>query len=235
MTTTTDEYPPLLRWIHWTTAVLFIVAMLIGFYCGLQEPGTSPRRELLEVHKSLGATLFMLAVLRLTVRAATRVPPEPSSFGPLTRLAARLNHWALYFILFIMPITGYMFFRRRIFAQIFLDVQLAAPRRQQSGGRACGRGIARPSRLSGLYYRGLAYRRDVLACAGEEGRDAVAHVAAALIFQEDAPAAEAVDAYGGSCRKDCAHGKDERVPVISFCQGEEYLYGLVKMLSGGTS
>ena len=109
MTTTTDEYPPLLRWIHWTTAVLFIVAMLIGFYCGLQEPGTSPRRELTEVHKSLGATLFMLAVLRLTVRAATRVPPEPSSFGPLTRLAARLNHWALYFILFIMPITGYMF------------------------------------------------------------------------------------------------------------------------------
>jgi hypothetical protein len=60
-------------------------------------------------------------------------------------------------------------------------------------------------------------------------------VAAALIFQEDAPAAEAVDAYGGSCRKDCAHGKDERVPVMSFYQGEEYLYGLVKMLSGGMS
>jgi len=32
-----------------------------------------------------------------------------------------------------------------------------------------------------------------------------------------------------------AHGKDERVPVKSFYQGEEYLYQLVKMLSGGTS
>ena len=32
-----------------------------------------------------------------------------------------------------------------------------------------------------------------------------------------------------------AHGKDERVPVKSFYQGEEYLYRLVKMLSGGTS
>jgi acetylornithine deacetylase/succinyl-diaminopimelate desuccinylase-like protein len=29
------------------------------------------------------------------------------------------------------------------------------------------------------------------------------------------------------------HGKDERVPVKSFYQGSEYLYRLVKMLSGG--
>ncbi len=30
------------------------------------------------------------------------------------------------------------------------------------------------------------------------------------------------------------HGKDERVPVKSFYQGQEYLYRLVKMLSGGS-
>jgi acetylornithine deacetylase/succinyl-diaminopimelate desuccinylase-like protein len=30
-----------------------------------------------------------------------------------------------------------------------------------------------------------------------------------------------------------AHGKDERIPVKSFYQGNEYLYRLVKMLSGG--
>ena len=29
-----------------------------------------------------------------------------------------------------------------------------------------------------------------------------------------------------------AHGKDERVPVKSFFEGQEYLYRLVKMLSG---
>ncbi|WP_024510391.1 M20/M25/M40 family metallo-hydrolase [Bradyrhizobium sp. ARR65] len=32
-----------------------------------------------------------------------------------------------------------------------------------------------------------------------------------------------------------AHGRDERVPVKSFYEGEEYLYRLVKMLSGGVS
>lgn len=105
----TASYDPLLRKIHWATAVLFIAAMLIGLYCGLQPAGTSPRRELLEVHKSLGVTLFFLAIMRLIVRNATVPPSEPASFSPLVRIAARLNHWALYVILFAMPITGYMF------------------------------------------------------------------------------------------------------------------------------
>ena len=102
-------YDPLLRRIHWATAVLFIAAMLIGCYCGYQPPGTSPRRELLEVHKSLGVTLFVLAILRILVRSATAAPPEPRSFGRVERVAARLNHWALYLVLLAMPITGYMF------------------------------------------------------------------------------------------------------------------------------
>jgi cytochrome b561 len=109
MPDTTAAYDPLLRRIHWATAVLFIAAMLIGLYCGLQPAGTSPRRELLELHKSLGVTLFMLAILRLMVRAATSAPPEPESFGPMVQIASRLNHWALYLVLFAMPLTGYMF------------------------------------------------------------------------------------------------------------------------------
>ena len=105
----TTAYAPMLRRIHWATAVLFIAAMLIGFYCGLQPPGTSPHRELLEEHKSLGMTLLFLSVLRLMVRAATTAPPEPSSFGALVRFGARFNHVALYLILFAMPLTGYTF------------------------------------------------------------------------------------------------------------------------------
>jgi hypothetical protein len=49
-----------------------------------------------------------------------------------------------------------------------------------------------------------------------------------------------IPAYGHSGLADevddfRAHGKDERVPVKSFLQGHEYLYRLVKVLSGGGS
>ncbi len=109
MPETVATYDPWLRRIHWATALLFITAMLIGLYCGLQPPGTSPRRELLEVHKSLGVTLFLLAILRLIVRTRTPVPSQPAAFGALVRAMARLNHGALYALLLIMPVTGYMF------------------------------------------------------------------------------------------------------------------------------
>lgn len=101
-------YTPLLRWIHWITAALFITAMLIGLYCGLQPAGTSPRRELLEVHKSLGETLLLLTVLRLVVRAMTAAPPH-TGISRLVQLAAGLNHLGLYALLIVMPVTGYLF------------------------------------------------------------------------------------------------------------------------------
>ncbi|CAL76637.1 putative cytochrome b561 family protein [Bradyrhizobium sp. ORS 278] len=102
-------YDPLLRRIHWATAVLFIAAMLIGLYCGLQPAGTSPRRELLEIHKSLGITLFVLAIVRLIVRARSTAPDAPATFGRMVRALSQLNHWALYALLLVMPVTGYMF------------------------------------------------------------------------------------------------------------------------------
>jgi acetylornithine deacetylase/succinyl-diaminopimelate desuccinylase-like protein len=47
-----------------------------------------------------------------------------------------------------------------------------------------------------------------------------------------------IPAYGHSGLADDvddfrAHGKDERVPVKSFFEGQEYLYRLAKTLSGG--
>jgi acetylornithine deacetylase/succinyl-diaminopimelate desuccinylase-like protein len=38
----------------------------------------------------------------------------------------------------------------------------------------------------------------------------------------------------GEINESRAHGKDERIPVKSFYEGEDYLYRLVKSLSGGT-
>ncbi|MBR0964552.1 cytochrome b [Bradyrhizobium diazoefficiens] len=104
-----QAYARPMRWIHWITALLFITAALIGFYCGLQPAGTSPRRELLEVHKSLGVTVLVISILRLLVRAIVKAPPQPHTSSLFIRLASGLNHLGLYVLLLAMPVTGYLF------------------------------------------------------------------------------------------------------------------------------
>ena len=171
-------YDARLRLIHWASAVLFIVAMLIGCYCGLQAPGTSPRRELLEVHKSLGVILFFLAILRIMVRAATTAPPQPASFGPLVRLAARLNHWVLYAVLLAMPITGYLFSSAGGYSLKFFWL-FSWPRLVSDSPSIAHAGEVSHDALAypGLCRGRAAYHGDNLACCGQAGCDTVAHVA----------------------------------------------------------
>jgi cytochrome b561 len=58
-------------------------------------------------HKSFGITILALAAVRLAWRWIDRPPPPP----PMPRwqeIAARLNHWALYALLFALPLTGWL-------------------------------------------------------------------------------------------------------------------------------
>jgi cytochrome b561 len=103
-----EAYDPVLRALHWLTAVTFLTALLIGIYASTQVPGTSPRRELLEIHKSLGITVLLLTLLRLFWRMLSTPPREPASFGWLVRLASAANHGALYALMLLMPASGYL-------------------------------------------------------------------------------------------------------------------------------
>jgi cytochrome b561 len=100
-------YDPVLRALHWITAVVFLIALAIGIYASTQVPGTSPRRELLEVHKSLGMTVLFLTLARLAWRALSERPLTPAAFGWLVRVASSVNHWALYGLMLAMPLSGY--------------------------------------------------------------------------------------------------------------------------------
>jgi cytochrome b561 len=101
-------YDPVLRALHWITAGVFLVALAIGVYASTQAAGTSPRRELLEVHKSLGMTVLFLTLARLAWRARSRQPHTPAAFGWLVRMASSANHWGLYALMLAMPLSGYV-------------------------------------------------------------------------------------------------------------------------------
>jgi cytochrome b561 len=106
--TETPTYDPVQRSFHWLMAALIFVGLGIGLYCAYQVPGTSPRRELLDIHKSIGMTVLVLLPLRFLYRLAAGEPPYSRPLSAPTHLAARAAHFGLYALMLAMPVVGYV-------------------------------------------------------------------------------------------------------------------------------
>lgn len=102
------QYGPFARFLHWTAAILVVMTIPAGVTMAHIGPG--PAQNVLYVaHESIGLTILALATLRLAWRLADPPPPLPASVAPVQALLARLNHYLLYLLLFLMPATGYLF------------------------------------------------------------------------------------------------------------------------------
>jgi cytochrome b561 len=100
------RYGTVAQALHWVIVGLLVVQVTLGRIAdelplGLEKLVTLAR------HKSFGITILALAAIRLAWRWFDPPPPEPPM--PKWQLAAaRLNHRALYVILFAMPLSGWL-------------------------------------------------------------------------------------------------------------------------------
>ena len=92
---------------HWLTAVLVIVAFFIGLTM-LRVGQGELQNQLFDLHRSLGATIFALAALRLLWRLWHPPPPLPPETPNWIRLSAWLSHRLLYAFILILPIIGWL-------------------------------------------------------------------------------------------------------------------------------
>ena len=105
---TTQRYSPSMQTLHWLIALLMFAALPLAWTM-TALPRTAPDREFwYTLHKSTGITILALAAIRLAIRTTRPIPPEPADTPHWMALAARVSHWSLYAILFIMPISGYI-------------------------------------------------------------------------------------------------------------------------------
>lgn len=92
--------------LHWAVATLIGVALVLAWVMPeRREPGYD---LVLELHKSVGMTVLLLAALRLAWRHGN---PVRMAAG-LTQMEARLStlvHALLYVIMIAIPVTGYLF------------------------------------------------------------------------------------------------------------------------------
>jgi cytochrome b561 len=100
------RYGSVAQFLHWAIVVLLIVQVTLGKIAH-ELPVGLDRLVMMARHKSFGITILGLALVRLAWRWIDRPPPPP----PMPRwqeIAARLNHWALYALLFALPLTGWL-------------------------------------------------------------------------------------------------------------------------------
>jgi superoxide oxidase len=92
--------------LHWTTVLIVLTLLGSGLLYGqVEERSWGP--PLLQLHRSLGVTIWTLTVFRLVWRVTgARFPAFPASITPLHQLGAQLSEYALYALLLIQPATG---------------------------------------------------------------------------------------------------------------------------------
>lgn len=97
------------RVVHWTIAALVLSGAAIGVYMV-----RLPFRELLQkfllyqVHKTLGITVFLLALLQLGLHARRGRPPRDRGLPEWQLRAASAVHVTLFALLIVIPLVGYL-------------------------------------------------------------------------------------------------------------------------------
>jgi len=103
---TLERWGSVAQTLHWLIVALIITQVILAFTAS-QLHGMA-KLAMLARHKSVGITILMLAVVRLLWRFANPTPPLPATLKPYERFLAHFTHAALYFLIFAMPISGWV-------------------------------------------------------------------------------------------------------------------------------
>lgn len=94
--------------LHWLVVLLIASIAVIGLTMVDMNNGPS-KIKIYALHKSLGLTLLTLVVLRLLWRIYAGAPKPVEGTPHWQERIASLTHWALYALMFAMPISGWVF------------------------------------------------------------------------------------------------------------------------------
>lgn len=100
------RYNPFSQALHWLTAVLFLAILPLA-WVAIALPNGEAKGTVFTLHKSVGLTILAVVVIRIVWRMISPAPADPKTPKAL-ELIARVNHWLLYAIFLIMPVSGYL-------------------------------------------------------------------------------------------------------------------------------
>lgn len=111
---TTLRYGAVAQLFHWLIVALIITQFVLAIKADGLPLGPA-KIAVLAQHKSFGMTIFTLAILRLLWRLVNPVPAVPATTPRWQRIGAHLSHWALYALILITPLFGWLMSSARNF------------------------------------------------------------------------------------------------------------------------
>jgi len=104
------QYGALAKLFHWTTVVLMGVALPAGFLLKYitERDANAYKYAAYAIHESAGLTILFVAILRLVWRRLSPPPAHAAHLPPLMRRASNAVHHALYAMLIIQPLMGFL-------------------------------------------------------------------------------------------------------------------------------
>ena len=101
----TDNYDRIAKVVHWTT-LLLIAVVYVTVWTSHAVGNREQSALLVQLHRSIGVTIFALTLFRLAWRWIARIPPLPAELPLFQRVAARATEYVLYLLLLLQPALG---------------------------------------------------------------------------------------------------------------------------------
>ena len=105
-TNTPERYGVISAAFHWLSAIIVYGMFALGLWMVTLSYYDGWCHQAPELHKSIGILLMMGLVIRVLWRVISPPPGPLPSYSPITRLAAKAGHLALYLLLFAIGISA---------------------------------------------------------------------------------------------------------------------------------
>lgn len=118
---TSLRYTPVAKGLHWIMAVMLFGSFALGIY--MTDLPLSPEKlQLYSWHKWAGVSFFLLVWIRLIWRLRNSPPPLPAHMSGRQVRAARWGHAALYILMFVIPLSGWLMSSAKGFQTVWFGV-----------------------------------------------------------------------------------------------------------------
>jgi cytochrome b561 len=92
--------------LHWVIGLMIIFNATFAFF--MKDLGDENIRLAIDTHKAIGISVLGLVIMRVLWRITHEPPALPTTFQKWEMTLSKFTHGLLYFMMFAMPITGWL-------------------------------------------------------------------------------------------------------------------------------